>query len=364
MSSKTPSNFIVPNTILGIPVLSSVSGPLFRLIGDSEVILNNPHFIQIRCLIPQKDTPICEQMTITDTWITDGKVEFVSAAPRNTQGISQVAWEGLDKNAIDWRSGGEFSIKFPKGGVFWLQSRGADLRLQTFVVDTRWVQIEPPSDVVIEKVDSKTVKISWKDNSEIEVAFHVLIEQYVGGKWVRIPYLRVPKNVTTATWKALPGYYRFAVRAGVSNPEETWTFKRVVSADINSTTEEVAFKTGSIIKYSAPTSWSYFFVDGLFQKPLAPTNFGGTIKNENTIFFVWQDNSNEESTFHILEDKWVNEAWVRQQTIKIPANRRSYTTDSRTSGKYRYAIRSAYSFPNTNIVRTSSLTNWIEFTIP
>jgi hypothetical protein len=173
------------------------------------------------------------------------------------------------------------------------------------------------------------------------------------------------KNTNTLTWQTQAGYYRFAVRSALSTSDEAVSFqRRVPSSVLGGEVKTENFTVPAIVKYSNQTSWKYLLVNGTFANPAAPTNFGGTTKADKSLFFVWQDNSNNESVFHILEDKFVDGAWVRQQQIRVPANRISWTIPPKTQGRYRYAIRSAYSFPDTSVVRTSSISSWIEFVIP
>lgn len=357
----------VPLSVLGITLDESLNTlPLFEKINDTVIKLNNPHFIQVHCLIPQIEKPSCPDMTDYNIWITDGKCEYWSAIPTNSGGNSKISWSSeWPDGSVDWRSGGSFNITLPTAGVYWMQSRGPDLSIQNCVVDTRWISPVMPTGLIAEDIGSQKVKISWNDTSNNEVAFHILVEQYIGDKWIKLPsYIRANANTKTIDYQAQAGYYRFSIRSAMSIAEEEWSFNRIISTNLTDPLQNIKFKTPSIIKYSNVSDYVYLLVSGVFPNPVAPSNLGGTSKTDKTIYFVWQDNSNNETVFHLLEDKWINNAWIRQPLIRIPANRSSYTLPSRQPGRYRYSIRSAYSFPNTNIVRNSVISNWIEFTIP
>lgn len=362
-----PSNLSVPAFILGIPLNKEIQDlPLFEKVKDTIIKLNNPHFVQIHCLIPQLEKPSCPNMTTSDTWTINGKCEYWSAFPSNSGGNSQPAWGSQwSVNAVDWRTGGPFLVTFPSSGVYWMQSRGPDLAIQNYVVDTRRKNPTMPKELVAKNIGSQKVRLSWSDTSNNEVAFHILVERYIGDKWIKLPsYIRARPNTTTIDYQAQAGYYRFSIRSAMSAAEEKWSFSRRIAATPSEPLQSVNFTTPSVIKYSNITSYVNLLVDGIFPNPIAPSNFGGTSKPDKTIYFVWQDNSENESVFHLLEDKWINGAWVRQPLIRIPANTRSYTRSARQPGRYRYAVRSAYRFPDTSVVRTSRTSLWIEFTIP
>jgi hypothetical protein len=339
--------------------------PLFEKVSDTVVKLNNPHFVQIHCLIPQVEKPTCSTMTIIDTWVVNGKCEYWSGVPKNSGGNTRPATGTWPAGAVDWKTGGSFELTLPPDGVYWMQSRGSDLVIQNYVLDTRWKSPAIPTAFAAQDLGSQKVRFSWNDVSNNEVAFHILTEQYIGDKWVKLPsYIRIPANKSTIDYQTQAGYYRFSIRSAMSAAEETWNFKIRVLGNTLETFQNIIFTTPSVIKYSNTTSYVYLLVNGTFPNPVAPSNFGGILNPNNTIYFVWQDNSTNETVFHLLEDKWVNGAWVRQPLIRIAANRTSYTLPARQSGKYRYALRSAYSFPDTNIVRTSGISPWIEFVIP
>jgi hypothetical protein len=360
-----------PVSIPGIVALENESSlPLFQTINETTLRLNNPHFVHVFCLKPQKTRPTCDAMTTIDAWVTNGLYDFWSGIPSNSGGNSRLAWgDSWPAGAVDWREGGSFDIKFPENGVYWIQSRGPDLTLQSFVFDTRWLTPQTPTGLTAQDIGSQKAKFTWVDTSSNEAAFHIIPQQLVGEKWVKLPYIRANKDTNTVTWQGTAGYYRFSIRSALSNAEENWTFQRRVSVNPSQPLDVVNFTTPAVIKYSPLSGYTYLLINGTFPNPIAPTNFGGALKPDNSIYFVWQDNSNNESVFHILEDKWVvdasgNGSWVRQLVNRIPSNRSSYTLPARPTGKYRFCIRSAYSFPSTNIVRTSGISNWIEFTIP
>lgn len=354
-------NLAVPPFILGMKLKDDKPQNLFTQVGDNLLSLDNPQFVHVFSLVKNVDNPSCSEMTVLDKW-GNASYNFWSAVPTNSMGKSQSAWEEENPKLIDWRSGGTFVLTFSSGGVYWVTARGSDLSIQNYVIDTRWQEPITPIALTAQDLGNQLVKLNWQDTSSNETAFHILIEQYVGDRWVKIPsYQRAVANTTTLNWQApSPGYYRFQIRSAYSKPAQNWSFKRPVGIDKQ---EIVNFFTPSVIKYSQLSGFTYLLVNGVFSNPAAPTNLGGAKKPDNSIFFVWQDNSNNESIFHILEEKFVNNEWVRQPLIRVFPNRSSFTLPPRTPGKYRYAVRSAYSFPDTSITKTSSLTPWIEFVI-
>ena len=355
------SNLTVPPFVLGMKLKNDKPQNLFTQIGDNSLSLENPQFVHSFSLIKAVDNPSCSDMTVLNNWESDN-YSFWSAVPTNSMGKSQSAWEQENHNLIDWRNGGKFVLKFPFGGVFWVTARGRDLSIQNYVIDTRWQEPIIPTALTAQDLGNQLVKLNWQDTSSNETAFHILIEQYVGDKWIKIPsYQRAAANITTLNWQApAPGYYRFQIRSAYSKPAQKWSFKRPVGMGKQ---EIVDFFTSSVIKYSQLSSFTYLLVNGVFSNPTAPTNFGGTKKSDNSIFLVWQDNFNNGSIFHILEEKFVNNEWIRQPLIRVFSGISSLILPPKTPGKYRYAVRSAYSFPDTVISKTSSITPWIEFTI-
>lgn len=354
-----------PLTIPGAFLSSSDS--VFIKKNDNVLTLKNPHFVNIFCITPLVSPPECKNMIVKEKWITDSKYTYLSFIPSNSEGKSELPWGGSwpSNNLKDWRQGGDFEIIFPAGGLYWIESRGSKLLIETTVIDTRYISINPPSNLSVKEAGSQSVMIEWQDNSNNETAFHILIERMVGNKWIKLPFQRSDKNTNTIKWTGEPGYYRFAVRSALSVSEEKISFQRQVpSSNYKGESQTINIVTPSIIKYSEQTEWKNILISGFFPNPLPPTNFGGTTRADKSIFFVWQDNSNNETVFHILEDKFINGSWVRQQQIRVPENRISWTIPPKSTGKYRYCIRSAYSFPETNIIRTSSVSNWIEFTVP
>ena len=358
---KPVTKLAIPPFILGMKLKEIEPQAVFTQVDDNLLSLDNPQFVHVFSLVKGVDSPSCSEMTVLDKWESDS-YGFWSAVPTNSMGKTQSAWEQENPNFLDWRSGGTFVLVFPFGGVYWTTTRGADLTVQSHVIDTRWREPSVPTNLTAQDLGNQLVKLNWKDSSSDETAFHILIEQYIGDKWVKIPsYQRAVANATTLNWQApSPGYYRFQIRSAYSKPEQSWSFKRPVGIDKY---ENVTFVTPSVVKYSQLSGFTYLLVNGTFSNPAAPTNFGGAKKTDNSIFFVWQDNSNNESVFHILEEKWINNEWVRQPLIRVFPNRSSFTLSPRQPGKYRYAVRSAYSFPDTSISRTSSITPWIEFVI-
>ncbi len=363
----TASGISYPLPLPGILASTEAAQPLFEKKSETVLRLNNPHFASVFCLVPLSTPPSCSAMTTLDAWVTDGKYNYWSGVPSNSGGNSQLAWGGSwpATGAVDWRSGGSFDIVFPVGGLYWIESRSPDLVVQNTFVDTRYPVPNVPSGFNAQDIGSQRVKFDWQDTSNNETAFHILIEQMVGDKWIKLPYQRAAKDANTLTWQTQAGYYRFAIRSALSTSDEVVSFNRRVPSNVlGGEVKTESFTVPGVVKYSNQTNWKYLLVNGTFANPIAPTNFGGTMKADKSLFFVWQDNSNNESVFHILEDKFVDGAWVRQQQIRVPANRISWTIPPKTAGRYRYAIRSAYSFPDTSIVRTSSVSNWIEFVIP
>jgi len=355
------TNLAIPPFILGMKVKSLEPRNVFTKIENNKLTLSNPQFIHTFSFVRSSGEPSCPEMTVLDKWERDNCI-FWSAVPTNTMGKSISAWKQQNSSLLDWRKGGDFVVTFPLGGVYWVTARGADLSMQNWVIDTRWQEPAVPTSVTAQDLGNQLVKIGWKDNSSNETAFHILIEQYIGDRWVKIPsYQRATANANSFDWTApSPGYYRFQIRSAYSRPVQNWTFKRPVGIDKE---ETINFSTPSVIKYSQLSEYAYLLVNGSFRNPAAPTNFGGTKNADNSIFFVWQDNSHNESVFHILEEKLVNDEWVRQPLIRVFPNISSFTVSPRQPGRYRYAVRSAYSFPDTTITKTSSITSWIEFTV-
>jgi hypothetical protein len=366
--STTISGVSYPLSLPGVLVdIDKPALPLFEKKNETVLRLNNPHFVNVFFLIPIASAPTCPSMTVLETWITDGKYSYWSGIPSNSGGDSKLAWGGSwpSDGSVDWRVGGSFDIDFPVGGLYWIESRSPDLLVQNTFIDTRYPTPVVPSGFNAQDIGSQKVKFDWQDVSNNENSFHILIEQMIGDKWIKLPYQRAASNTNTFTWQAQPGYYRFAIRAALSTSDEVVSFqRRIPSGAIEGEAKTEIFTIPGTIKYSNQTSWKYLLVNGTFANPVTPTNFGGTTKADKSLFFVWQDNSNNESVFHILEDKFINGVWVRQQQIRVPANRISWTIPPKASGKYRYSIRSAYSFPETSIVKTSPTSNWIEFVVP
>jgi len=338
------------------------SKPLFEKLGNNVIRLNSPHFVQIYCLTPQKEKPICSNMKTVNEVIVDGKCKYWYALP--SQEVKTVFKQQTTVNDVDLNINGFFDITLPQSGVYYIQSRGPNLVTESFVIDTRVITAITPTGLSVKSIGQQKVKISWNDTLNNETAFHIIVDQYIGDKWTRLPsYIRANANTTELEYPIQPGYYRFSIRSAISTPEDNWSFNRKVSVNPKDPLQKVTFKTDSSITYSAISDYVYILVDGNFKEPVSPSNFGGTSKSDKSIYFVWQDNSKDETVFHLLEEKWINNSWIRQDMIRIPSNRSSYTRSPRSPGKYRYAIRSAYSFPDTNVFKTSSITNWIEFTV-
>lgn len=351
-----------PTSISGAIIDNSAE--LFESINDNVLRIYSPHFVNIFCLIPLDSPPVCNNMIILDSWIVDGKYSFVSLSPQNNN--YQLAWGcyNSDKDSLsDWRNNSYYDINFPVGGLYWIESRGKNLKVQSFIVDTRNPYPTTPNNFVAKDMGSGRVSFTWQDSSDNETAFHILCERMIGNEWEKLPYIRVNRDSQSINWDAKPGYYRFAIRSAFSTQKEEITFQRKVPSTKNDNgIRNVKMDIPGVIKYSEQTEWKYLLVNGSFSNPISPTNFGGTLKTDS-IFFVWQRNSSNETAFHILEDKLINGNWIRQNQIRVPAKRSSWTIPKNSKGKYRYAIRSAYSFPETSIVKTSGITNWIEFEI-
>jgi hypothetical protein len=363
--SSTLLGISYPLSLPGILFNTEQSQPLFQQENETVLRLNNPHFVSIFCLIPLSTPPKCDTMTILNSWLTEEKYSYWFAVPSNSAGNSKLAWGGSwpKENTIDWRNGGSFDIDFPEGGLYWIESRGDNLLIQNRVIDTRYPTPKMPSKLTVKDIGFQKVRIEWQDNSDNEIAFHILIEQMVGDKWVKLPYQRVNRNTSFFTWQTNAGYYRFAIRSALSTFDEVVSFQRKIPSNIlGGKIETVNFTIPAVNKYSEQTDWKYLLVNGNFANPIAPTNFGGILNSDKSLLLAWQDNSNNESAFHIFEETFVNDSWIRLQ-IRVPANCTSWSVPPKSTGKYRYSIRSAYSFPDTSIVRTSAISNWIEFVI-
>lgn len=364
ISQDNLSPLIVPAIMMNSTI---VAEPLFQKINDTTLRLNNPQFATIYCVVGNTDNNTDSSVTIADFRNRNSNLIIWEKMPTDTIANSPLAWGKLvpSSNEFDWRTAGPFDFIFPPNKVFWIESRGPDLTIQNYVFDTRFPTPQMPTLLKAQDIGSQKVRFTWTDTSNNENAFHIIIQRLVGEKWVSIPFIRSNKDTTALRWQAQAGYYRFAIRSALSTTQESVTFNRTVPAALPDTgIRTVTFPIMPVVKYSQQSPWTFLLVNGTFPNPVAPTDFSVTINPNNSLLFNWKDNSNNESVFHIVEDRFVNNAWVRQPLIRIGSDKTTFTSSVKTSGRYRYCIRSAYSFPNTTVVRNSELSAWIEVVIP
>ena len=348
-------NDLYPMIIDGI-VYEPSSESLFQIINDNTLLVKNPQYVIVYGMF-NTEFPQTKDLKVLDNRFIDNNYLYWRAVPLESEKSGYFEGSIYKKDCF---------IEFPKGNVYYVVSRGLGWEQKSYILDTRFEKPQPPTKVLATDSGNNRIKISWQDSSPNKTAFHIFAEELVGDAWVRVGsgFIRVDASQMleqSITWQApKPGYYRFAVRTAFSSAEKQFSFitKSILREDASNT-----FTVPQVLYFSKTSNSVEVLVNGTFPNPLAPTNFGGTIQNDKSLFFVWTVNSTNESVFHILEETLINNVWVRTNQFRVPARRRSWTISTKAKGTYRYALRSAYSYPNTSIVRTSSLSSWLQFVI-
>jgi len=168
------------------------------------------------------------------------------------------------------------------------------------------------------------IRLTWTDNSTNESGFTLEREKKLSSTaWGERGIFSINADIAFFDDNPNVGFYRYRIQS----------FNDAGSS---------VFTDWTQVQYTFP--------------PEIPTNFNVSNAGNNlAVLMTWNDNSSNETVFHLIWDKKINGIWTRQPIISISANKTSYTHQP-GPGTHRYCIRSAYSV--FGVAYKSDLTAW------